>query len=127
MARALKYTPALEAKEMRRLDIDRCEDMFLSLAPSIRQGDPQAIRAAVQVLSYKASINGYKSPDLELKIEPGPTWAAAVIQEQTVNLFKQAMTLLIESGIKLEEMAAIAGPENPSIEVEATKIDQEDK
>ena len=37
----------LEADEMRRLDTDRCEDMFLSLTPSIRQGDPQAVRAVI--------------------------------------------------------------------------------
>ena len=39
---------------MRRLDTDRCEDMFPSLTPSTRQGDPQAVRTAVQVLAFKA-------------------------------------------------------------------------
>ena len=39
---------------MRRLDTDRREDMFLSLTPSTRPGDPQTVQAAVQVLALKA-------------------------------------------------------------------------
>ncbi len=55
---------------MRRLDTDRCEDMFLSLTPSLRQGDSQAVRAAVQVLALKAGINGYKSSEMEVRVSP---------------------------------------------------------
>src|SRR5713226_9503774 len=54
LSRAPKCTPTLEVDEMRRLDTDRREDMFLSLTPSTRPGDPQAVRAAVQVLALKA-------------------------------------------------------------------------
>jgi hypothetical protein len=102
LSRALKRAPTLEADEMRRLDTDRCEDMFLSLTPSMRQGDPQAVRAAVQVLALKAGINGYKSPEMEVTVSPGPSWSSALSKDQTVSLFKGAMTLLIEGGIKID-------------------------
>jgi hypothetical protein len=126
LTRALKRAPALEADEMRRLDTDRCEDMFLSLTPSIRQGDPQAVRAAVQVLALKAGINGYKSSEMEVRVSPGPTWSSTLSEDQTVSLFKEAMTLLIEHGIKIEEMTRVAGVDAPAIEVRATRTEEED-
>ena len=125
-SRALKRAPALEADEMRRLDTDRCEDMFLSLTPSIQKGDPQAVRTAVQVLALKAGINGYKSSEMEVRVAPGPSWSTTLTKDQTVNLFKEAMTLLIEGGIKLEEMAHGADLEVQAIEVNATKREEDD-
>lgn len=125
--RALKRAPALEADAMRRLDTDRCEDLFLSLTPSIRDGDPKAVRAAVQVLALKAAINGYKSSEVEVRVSPGPSWSSALSEDQTVMLFKEAMTLLIEHGIKVEEMARAAGLEAPAIEVEATRTEEDSK
>jgi hypothetical protein len=120
--RALKRTPQTQVDEFRRLDTDRCEDMYLSLSPAIRRGDPQAVRAAVQVLALKAAINGYKSSEMELKVSPGAAWSSVLTRDQTVNLFKEAMTLLIDSGIRLEEMAGAASLEPPAIEVKATKV-----
>lgn len=70
--RALKRAPALAADEMRQLDIDRCEDMFLSLSAGVRQGDPQSVRAAIRVLALKAAINGYRSSSLMLRFYRGP-------------------------------------------------------
>jgi hypothetical protein len=122
LTRALKRTPRLEAEELRRLDTDRCEDMYLSLSPAIRRGDPQAVRAAVQVLALKAAINGYKSAEVELKVSPGPAWSAILTRDQTVDLFKQAMTLLITSGITIEEISRSVGLQPPAIEVKATKV-----
>ena len=109
------------------MDTDRCEDMFLSLTPSIRQGDPQAVRAAVQVLALKAAINGYKSAEMELRVSPGPSWSSVLNKDQTVSLFKEAMTLLVEGGIKIDEMARVAGFVAPAIEVQATKSDEESR
>jgi hypothetical protein len=126
-SRALKRAPRLEADEMRQLDTDRCEDMFLSLTPSIRQGDPQAVRAAVQVLALKAGINGYKSSEMEVRVTPGPSWSSALGKDQTVILFKEAMTLLIEHGMKIEEMTHDADLEAPAIEVQATKTEEDGK
>jgi hypothetical protein len=125
--RALKRAPALAADEMRRLDTDRCEELFLSLSPAVRQGDPQSVRAAVQVLALKASINGYKSSELEVKPAPGLNWSSILSKEQTVNLFKEAMALLIEGGITVREMAGVAGLEAPAIEVGATRIEEDGK
>ena len=100
--------------------------MYLCLTPSIRQGDPQAVRAAVQVLALKAGINGYKSSEMEVKVSPGPGWSSVLSKDQTVTLFKEAMTLLIESGIQIDEMTRVAGLEAPAIEVEPTKVEGTD-
>jgi hypothetical protein len=127
LKRAQKRAPKLEADEMRRLDTDRCEDMFLSLTPSIRQGDPQAVRAAVQVLALKAGINGYKSSEMEVRVSPGTSWSSTLSKDQTVTLFKEAMTLLVEGGITMEEMKQVAGLEAPAIEVEVTKGEKDGK
>ena len=127
LTRALKRAPTMAAQEMRRLDTDRCEDMFLSLTPSIRQGDPQAVRAAVQVLALKAAINGYRSAETELRVAPGSSWASVLNKDQTVSLFKEAMTLLVEGGIKIDEMARVGGLVAPAIEVEAIKPEEESR
>jgi hypothetical protein len=124
--RALKRAPRLEADALRQVDSDRCEDMYLSLSPAIRQGDPQAVRAAVQVLSFKAAINGYKSSDSELKVSPGPGWSSILSKDQTVTLFREAVALLLEGGIQMDEMTRVAGLEAPAIEIEPTKVEGPD-
>ena len=123
--RALKRAPVLAADEMRRLDTDRCEDMFLSLSAGVRQGDPQSVRAAVQVLALKAAINGYKSSELDVKVTAGSSWSSALSKEQTVSLFQEAIAVLIEGGVTVAEMARVAGLEPPAIEVRATKIEED--
>src|SRR5215469_16443161 len=49
--RRMEREPSFEAREHRRLDTDRCEEMFLSLQPGIKKGDPRAIEAGVRVLA----------------------------------------------------------------------------
>ncbi len=127
LKRARKRVPTSEADEMRRLDTERCEDMYLSLTPSLRQGDPQAVRAAVQVLALKAGINGYKSSEMEVRVSPGASWSSTLSKDQTVTLFREAMSLLIQGGIKIEEMTRVAGLEAPAIEVKATKKEEDSK
>ena len=124
--RALRRAPSLNADEMRRLDTDRCEEMYLYLTPGIRQGDPPSVKAAVNVLAHKATINGYKSAEVEIGVAPGPSWASVLPKEQSVALFKEAMTLLLQHGLKVEELAEVAGLEAPSIEVAATKVGEEE-
>ena len=85
------------------------------------------MRAAVQVLALKAGINGYKSSEIEVRVSPGPSWSSALSKDQTVSLFKEAMTLLIEGGIKIEEMTRVAGLEAPAIEVKATKTGEDSR
>jgi hypothetical protein len=48
-------------------------------------------------------------------------------EDQTVSLFKEAMILLVEGGIKIEEMTRVAGLEAPVIEVKATKKEEDSK
>jgi hypothetical protein len=43
-----------------------------------------------------------------------------------VALFKEAMTLLLQHGLGVDELAEVAGLEAPSIEVSATKVDEEE-
>jgi hypothetical protein len=72
--------------------------MFLSLSPGIRQGDTQAVRAAVQVLALKAAINGYKSSEVEVNVSSAPGWNSVLSKDQTIDLFREAVALLIEGG-----------------------------
>jgi hypothetical protein len=60
--RGITRLPNAEAVELRKLDTERCEDMFLSLQSGIRKGDPPSVEVGVKVLAYKAEINGYKAP-----------------------------------------------------------------
>jgi hypothetical protein len=60
--RGIARLPNAEAVELRKLDSERCEDMYLSLQPGIRKGDPRSVEAGVKVLVHKAGINGYKVP-----------------------------------------------------------------
>ena len=60
--RGIARLPNTEADAYRKLDTERCEDMFLSLQPGIRKGDPRSVEVGVKVLVHKAEINGYKAP-----------------------------------------------------------------
>jgi len=60
--RGIARLPNTEAEAYRKLDSERCEDMFLSLQPGIRKGDPRSVEVGVKVLAHKAEINGYKAP-----------------------------------------------------------------
>jgi hypothetical protein len=120
--RALRRAPALEANEMRRIDTDRCEEMYLFLTPGIRQGDPQSVRAAVNALAHKAAINGYKSSENEVTIAIGASWSSVLPKEQSIKLYKDAMMVLLQNGLNFQELAEAAGLEPPSIETTATKV-----
>jgi len=60
--RGVGRLPNAEAVKLRKLDNERCEDLFLSLQAGIRKGDPRSIEVAVKVLIHKCEINGYKAP-----------------------------------------------------------------
>ena len=60
--RGITRLPNAEAVELRKLDNERCEDMYLALQPGIRKGDPRCVEVGVKVLAHKAEINGYKAP-----------------------------------------------------------------
>jgi hypothetical protein len=60
--RAIARLPNTEAEAYRRLDTERCEEMYLSLQPGIRKGDPRSVEVGVKVLAHKAEINGYQAP-----------------------------------------------------------------
>jgi hypothetical protein len=56
---AFNRQPRLEVEQMRRLDSDRCEDIYRGLLPGIIRGDPPSGSVAVRALEHKARINGY--------------------------------------------------------------------
>ena len=60
--RAIVRLPNAEAAELRKLDSERLEEMFLALQAEIRKGDSKAIDAGVRVLAHKARLNGYEAP-----------------------------------------------------------------
>jgi len=64
--RSLDREPNLEADAMRRLDTDRCEEIFLNLQPLIRKGNPRAAAVGIKVLAHKATINGYQRTAIEV-------------------------------------------------------------
>lgn len=111
---------------MRRFDSDRCEEMYLFLTPGIQQGDPQSVKAAINVLAHKAAINGYKSAEIEVRVAPGQSWSSIMPKEQTLALYKEAFTLLLQAGLRVEELAEGAGLEASTVEVTARKVEQDD-
>jgi len=60
--KAIAREPSLAAEELRKLDSDRCEEMFMNLQPGIRKGNPRAVEAGIKVLRHSAQINGYAAP-----------------------------------------------------------------
>jgi hypothetical protein len=59
--RAIVRLPNVEAAELRKLDSERLEELFLALQAGIRKGDPKAVDAGVRVLAHKARLNGYEA------------------------------------------------------------------
>lgn len=60
--KAIRREPALQVAEFRKLDTERCEEMFLNLQPAIRKGNPRAVEVGLKVLGHTAKINGYAAP-----------------------------------------------------------------
>lgn len=80
--RGIARLPNAEATLLRKLDTERCEDMFLSLQTGIRNGDPKAADSGVRVLVHKAKLNGYEAPKrIELGSKDGGAIPITLIQE----------------------------------------------
>jgi hypothetical protein len=60
--KALAREPSLGVEELRRLDLARCEEMFMNLQPALRKGDPRAVEVGLKLLDHGAKINGYAAP-----------------------------------------------------------------
>ena len=60
--KAIAREPSLAAEEFRKLDSDRCEEMFMNLQPGIRKGNPRSVEAGIKVLRHAAQIQGYAAP-----------------------------------------------------------------
>lgn len=74
--KAMFRLPLAEAEEMRRLDLERCEEIFLSLRHGIERGHVPSIQIALAVLEHKAKLLRYgaeRSSAARKKIEPRPS------------------------------------------------------
>ena len=77
--RAIVRLPNAEAAELRKLDSERLEEMFLSLQAGIRQGDPRSIEVGVKVLTHKAAMTGYTAP---ARVDMTGTRLDVLVQQQ---------------------------------------------
>src|SRR5260370_23649099 len=95
--KALAREPALEVEELRKLDSQRCEEMYLSLQPALRKGDPPAVAVGVKVLGHKAKINGYAAPQKHGLTSNNVTVTRKLDRaelESKVNLLRDAVQVL---------------------------------
>jgi hypothetical protein len=106
--RALRRAPALEADEMRRVDTERCEELYYSLTAGIDQGDPQSARAAVSVLAHKAAINGYKSG-----VVPAPRRRPLPLFVESYKAMMEVLRATDRPGLDLQPAGAADDPGLP--------------
>ena len=88
------------------MDIERCEDMYLSQQVGIKNGEPKAVEAGVRILTLKAKIIGYLAPIKTAESEgverqkDGPKEVAHSEEwddTKTITMFEQALRLLEEN------------------------------
>src|SRR6266478_2090628 len=95
--KALAREPSLEVEELRKIDSQRCEEMYLNLQPAIRKGDPPAVAVGVKVLGHKAKINGYAAPQKHGLASNNVTVTRKLDRaelESKVNLLRDAVQVL---------------------------------
>jgi len=96
--RAIVRLPNAEAAELRKLDSERLEEMFLSLQAGIRKGDPRSIEVGVKVLTHKAEMNGYKAP---ARVDMTGTRVDVLVQQQAAA---EAQAIADLNHLTLEEL-----------------------
>ncbi len=96
--RAMVRLPNAEAAELRKLDSERLEEMFLSLQAGIRKGDPRSIEVGVKVLTHKAEMNGYKAP---ARVDMTGTRVDVLVQQQAAA---EAQAIADLNHLTLEEL-----------------------
>jgi hypothetical protein len=96
--RAIVRLPNAEAAELRKLDSERLEEMFLSLQAGIRKGDPRSIEVGVKVLVHKAEMNGYKAP---ARVDMTGTRVDVLVQQQAAA---EAQAIADLNHLTLEEL-----------------------
>jgi hypothetical protein len=84
--RGIVRLPNAEAAELRKLDSERLEEMFLSLQAGIRRGDSKSVDAGVRVLAHKARLNGYEAPK---SVEVGGREGGAIPIELALRVLEQ--------------------------------------
>jgi|GEM_PF-2518446 len=121
--KAITREPSLRAEEMRVVDTGRCEDMYLSLQPGMREGDPRSVEAGVKVLAHKAELNGYTAP-ARVEMAGGTRVNVLVQQQATAHAQEHAdlnrLTLEELREYRRLEAKALGAPD--VIEIESVKM-----
>jgi len=60
--RAMKETIQEPADELRRVELERLDAMFLGLFPHARQGSPNHVEKAIKVMDHRAKLLGLYAP-----------------------------------------------------------------
>jgi hypothetical protein len=120
--RAIDRVPNTEVSELRKLGNERLEDMFLSLQPGIRTGDPRSIQAGARVVELHAELNGYKAPDrvditgtrvdLLVQQQTNEAQALAELDRLTLDELREYRRLEAKARDTLQPAADEAAPEN---------------
>jgi hypothetical protein len=101
---ALSSQVSLAVDELRSVDNQRLDQLFMAAQPGVLRGDPQAINTAIRVLRHKARLNGYSAPekvehevDGAFEMPPGAVEFEQILdalspekQTQLVELLKEA-------------------------------------
>jgi hypothetical protein len=118
--RAIVRLPNAEAAELRKLDSERLDDLFLSLQSGIRQGDARSIEVGVRVLAHKAEINGYKAP---ARVEMTGPRLNVLVQQQAAGAqaIGDLSRLTVEELREYRRLEAKALGEPEVTEIEAVK------
>jgi len=101
---ALSSQVSLTVDELRSVDNQRLEQLFMAAYPGVLRGDSQAINTALRVLHHKARLNGYSAPekvehevDGAFEMPPGAVEFEQILdalspekQTQLVELLKEA-------------------------------------
>ncbi len=103
--KAFAREPALEVEELRKLDTERCEEMWMSLQPAIRKGNPPAVAVGVKVLSHKAKINGYDTAPPTVNTPPN-----IKVQDIDLPLLKSKVILLRDAMRILDDLGVTVFP-----------------
>ena len=124
LRRALLMIPADEVEEYRTIHMHRLEMMWGGLVQGIRIGDPDSVRAGIQVLKRQATLLGLDAP---LRID---VTSIAAQYAEMYNLTETERTTLfqaIKQDLARSRTAALPSGDLPEIEGEYTENDVEDE
>jgi hypothetical protein len=109
---AMAREPSLEVAEMRKIDTERCEEIYMNLQPALRKGQPTAVLAGMKVLGHKARINGYAAPQrVELTGRDGAAVPVSLgLSDETVEAIYQRLTAGVLGNPRTQQESTMPDP-----------------